>query len=141
MGNGIFTQANHFFTWLDGRSYPCKESTGHFGRTVETYSGWGELRKQKKSPHTEVLYVLALSTQKDERCLVLRSINNCSNDQLQDAIKLCALRLQEGQITQPAAEAILDRCYAELQRRLEWTDREKEKRRGQFAKDKEEARI
>lgn len=127
------------FTWLDGNTYSMQDSKGRFGRGSEYYSGWGELRAQKKSPHTQVLYCLCLikhgpDTNAPSPVLVLRSINNCTNDQLQDAIKLAALRLEEGKISHRDAEDILDRCYAELQRRLEWSDRVKEKNRGQFDK-------
>jgi hypothetical protein len=130
MANGIFFSDS--LTWLDGKSYHYKSDNSRFGRSVTHFVGWGELRKQKKSPHTEVLYVWSLSSHKpmgtEEPILVLRSINNCTNDQLRQAIQLAALRLEQKSIQQADAEFLLDRCYAELQRRLEWTDREKEKR-------------
>lgn len=128
----MYFSKNNFYTWLDGKQYPVKEAS-RFGRAAELYAGWGELRKQKKSPHTEVLYTLCLQSDTsvpEGQILVLRSINNCSNDQLQMAIRLAGVRLESHMITQQNAEFILDKCYAEIQRRLEWTDREKAKRNG-----------
>lgn len=145
---GIFRSG--FETWLDGAEYPLKEKV-LFGRAAERYHGWGEMRRQKKAPHTEVLYVYCLQME-DRRTpgtgepykagtLVLRSLSNCSNDQLQDAIKLAALRLEQGRITQAEAEMLLDRCYAEMKRRMDWTEREKEKRRGKHQGDQDKAPV
>lgn len=131
--SGYMTRANDI-VWLDGISYPTEAEKGRFGRIAEIYNGWGELRRQKKPPHTQVLYVwtkkYAIPGPNQVQTLVLRSINNCSNDQLRESIQLAAVRLEQHQITQTEAESILDRCYAELQRRMEWTDREKAKRNG-----------
>jgi hypothetical protein len=143
LGERIHEMAESYFTdkmsWVDGKVYPFKSDKSLFGRATTHYAQWGELRKQKKPPHTEVLYVWAMSTHSTvvpEPILVLRSINNCTNDQLREAIQLAALRLEQKTITQTDAEFLLDRCYAELQRRMEWTDREKEKR-GKPSKDEE----
>lgn len=131
---------NGYAVWLDGQTYPTKSDKSLFGRVSAYFTEWGEMRRQKKAPHTEVLYVYCLQDQKarlpgsggtvQANELVLRSINNCSNDQLQDAIKLVALRLEQHKITQLQAETLLDLCYAEIQRRLAWTESEKAKRNG-----------
>ncbi len=131
------TKVYMYDNWLDGTLYPIKDHKSAFGRTSESYVGWGQLRKQKKSPHTEVLYCYTLTGLHDGKFLVLRSINNCTNNELQDAIKLCALRLQEGKITHLEAEKILDLCYAQLQQRLEWT----EKSRGKSQKHEDQAPV
>jgi hypothetical protein len=107
--------------YLDGNYYPTEREKGLFGRVEKEFHGYGELRRQKKSPHTQVLYVWS----KQGQSLVLRSINNSSNDQIQQAIQWAGLKLEDHTLPQADAEMILDMLYAELKARLDWTDRKR----------------
>lgn len=147
MGQSTIRTIHNSVQWLDGIFYEVEldNKQSRFGRVSQKFRGWGEFRKQKKPPHTEVLYTFTLKYKvvgaNQVQSLVLRSINNCSNEELTNAIKLAALRLEDHCITQPVAEFLLDKCYAELQRRLDWTDREKGKKRGQSQNNQSQAPV
>ncbi|HEY6018676.1 MAG TPA: hypothetical protein VIY48_01945 [Candidatus Paceibacterota bacterium] len=102
-----------------------EKAKSRFGRLAKELGDLGELRRQKKEPHTEVLYVwipgaeaalLIDGTQPMGH--VLRSINNCTNDQLTQAIRLAGLLLSEHKLSQADAELALDMMYKELGRRV-----------------------
>ncbi len=96
-----------------------------FGRLVQSYGDYGELRRQKKEPHKEVFYIPVIlgqkySIEKDENSanVVLRSIQNCTSDQLTDHIRKVGKHLEAAAISQANAEYILDLLYAELGNRV-----------------------
>lgn len=98
-----------------------------FGRVVKDYDMMGELRRQKKEPHTEVLYIWVSDPAKaSERLkgtiwegMILRSVNNCTNDQLTQAIKSTGLLVDRHEVDQADAEVVLDLLYKSLQTRVE----------------------
>jgi hypothetical protein len=97
-------------------AYRMEWKKQRFGKLQKEYPGLGEIRKQKKAPHTEVLYVwLGLDTDKP----VLRSVPNCSNDQLTEAIRNAGKAVEEHKVTQRDGEQLLDLMYSELQRRVD----------------------
>lgn len=109
-----------------------------FGRVARDLGLLGELRKQKKEPHTEVLYVWAPPAQAYELdkkgnqiaspSIVLRSVSNLSNDDLTNVIRQVGQMTEAQSVDRSDAEFVLDMLYADLQRRQDWTDREKAKR-------------
>jgi hypothetical protein len=93
-----------------------------FGRMSKDYGELGELRRQKKGPHKEVLYIwiagnLAATYANGVQPTgpVLRSINNCTNDQLTEAIKLAGRMCANH--NQTNMEQALDLMYLELGKR------------------------
>lgn len=85
-----------------------------FGRLIRDYGGLGELRKQKKSPHKEVLYIFVYEPNKE---LALRSTNNSTAEQISASIRVVGEMATENRIARPDAEQLLDLLYAELQKK------------------------
>jgi hypothetical protein len=97
------------------------DSTGdRFGRCVKIYKFLGELRKQKKKPNKEVFYIWIESPA--EKKYVLRSVVNCTNDQLVASIRRCGEYVEAHKVNRPEGEDVLDFLYAELGRRTEVVD-------------------
>ncbi len=99
------------------------EEKQRFGRLLKSYGDFGELRRQKKAPHTEVFYIpvkyhvlgaLGASNYNED----LRSIQNCTSDQITEHIRYLGKNLEAGNIQQASAELILDLLYAELGKRV-----------------------
>lgn len=87
-----------------------------FGRMSKDFGELGELRRQKKAPRTEVLYIwVNVASQGD--AWLLRSINNCSNDDLTNAIRKAGELLSLHKVSQADAEQALDLMYLELGKR------------------------
>lgn len=109
-----------------------------FGRVTRDMGLLGELHKQKKEPHTEVLYVWAQPAKAFELdkkgnqiaspSLVLRSVSNLNNDELTEQIRKVGNLVETQGIDRADAEFVLDMLYADLQRRQDWTDKAKAKR-------------
>ena len=89
-----------------------------FGKAIKSYGDFGELRRQKKAPHLEVFYTPINEVVGNTVVEKLRSINNCSSDQITDAIRRIGMNLTGGNITQENAEFILDLLYQELGKRV-----------------------
>lgn len=111
-------------TIADGMAH---KQAQRFGRVEENFGEFGELRKQKKSPHKLVMYVYVYEVPKfpiggistpNARNRVLRSLQNCTSEQITDAIKFIGEGLTQARLVQVSAEKLLDWCYAELHRRL-----------------------
>lgn len=83
-----------------------ERSKPRFGQCVKVWPNVAELRRQKKAPHKEVLYVWLDVT--------LRSVNNCTNEQLTEAIRGVGSALENRIILQADAEYLLDALYLEL---------------------------
>jgi hypothetical protein len=96
-------------------------SGSRFGRLVREFLLFGELRRQKKSPHVEVFYIWVHSEAQKKK--VLRSINNCSNDQITDAIRNAGDLIERHMCDRSEGEQVLDIYYKELARRVEAAER------------------
>jgi hypothetical protein len=104
--------------WAHGDMGVQYDTSGdRFGRTVKTYPLLGELRRQKKKPHKEVFYIFVFS--ETERKYVLRSIVNCSNDQIVGAIRNVGEKIEGHEVARHDGEEVLDILYAELGRRAD----------------------
>jgi hypothetical protein len=99
-----------------------------FGRLVKSYGDFGELRKQKKEPHVEVFYIPVEAFEGTILSFVLRSLNNCSGEQITKHVARVGRNLEAGNLKQDSAEFILDLCYAELHRRIGREDQEKQQK-------------
>lgn len=94
-----------------------------FGQLTQNYGSFGELRRQKKEPHTEVLYIHVENDRKDRMSLTnLQSINNTPTPMIEDYMRRVGTGLSEHALLQEHAEKILDMCYAELNKRLQAQD-------------------
>jgi hypothetical protein len=95
-----------------------------FGQPVREFGCFAQLRKQKKAPRTEILYIQVNIWQtlpdgsKHLSGQTWRSINNASNNDLTDCIKCIAAGLEEGKIFAADAEFLLDTIYHEIGRRV-----------------------
>lgn len=87
------------------------------GRMIKDYPDLGELRRQKKAPHLEILYIWVNAANQGD-AWVLRSVNNCSNDHLTVAIRKTGELLAMHKVSQTDAEQVLDLLYAELGKRV-----------------------
>jgi hypothetical protein len=101
-----------------------------FGREARSFGDYGQLRKQKKAPHQEVFYIPISAAEAkgkkpqppgtayglNETCL--RSVNNCTGEQITEYIQKIGKHLEAGAISQENAEIVLDYAYAELNKRL-----------------------
>jgi hypothetical protein len=99
------------------RARMLEKSKSRFGRVEKDLGDLGELRRQKKEPHTQVLYVWVPGPD-DQHFTILRSINNCTNDELTEAIRYTGTLLVDHRLTQTDAELVLDLMYAELGKRV-----------------------
>lgn len=97
---------------LDTKPNPKKQ---RFGVVKNTLGGWAELRRQKKAPHKEILYIPSTPTYGETNWCAL---NHLPTDILERYMREIGTALQEKIITQENAELILDLCYAELGRRV-----------------------
>lgn len=89
-----------------------------FGKLHQNFGDFGELRKQKKAPNTEVFYFVVKVENEGQTVEVYRSLQNASSEQISSHIRMVGRHLEGGAITQQNAEIILDLCYAELNRRI-----------------------
>ncbi len=91
-----------------------------FGKLHQQFGDFGELRKQKKAPHTEVFYFQVDVTPENspEQIKVYRSLQNASSEQISAHVRMCGRHVEGGALSQSNAEIIMDLCYAELNRRL-----------------------
>jgi hypothetical protein len=85
-----------------------------FGRLIAEMGPLGQIRKQKKAPYTEILYVWVMSG----GVPALRSANNCSDEQLTLAIQDVGETVEHSPHLRSRAERVLDLLYAELARRV-----------------------
>ncbi len=89
-----------------------------FGRLTQSFGDFGELRRQKKPPHVEVFYtpvkVPPKGNESGRMPEVMRSVNNCSPEQLTESIRRIGIHLEGGTISQTNAETVLDFLYAAL---------------------------
>lgn len=105
-----------------------------FGQVVRDWGDVAQMRRQKKAPHKEVLYVwvTAIRGQPDDAkrnySKALRSVNNCSNDQIVEAIRNVGSAIESRAVSQVDAELILDLLYLELGQRSESADQLRAKR-------------
>lgn len=81
-----------------------------FGKLLQSFGEFGELRRQRKAPKLEVFYI---PLEKG-----YRSINNCKVEQLNDFIRKVGQHMESGEVSQKNAEIILDHCYTELNKRV-----------------------
>jgi hypothetical protein len=88
-----------------------------FGQCIKSYAHLGELRKQKKRPNKEVFYIWVHAL--NENKYVLRSIVNCTDDQLIDSIRRCGEYVESQRVNRIEGEVVLDILYTELARRSE----------------------
>lgn len=105
-----------------------QESKQRFGRVARNFHAMGELRRQVKAPHKEILYVWAKVPRsrdlidralRDTPVNVLKAINKITTEQLVESIRNAGKLLEEKSVTQVDAEFVLDLLYAELQNRTE----------------------
>lgn len=92
-----------------------QKTAQRFGRVVKSYPGFGELRRQTKKPNQEIFYLLIDFSSEGEA--VFRSLNNATNEQISDYIRSIASFIGRS-LAQEDGEYILDRCYVELNQRL-----------------------
>ena len=96
-----------------------------FGQPSREFGDFGQLRRQKKAPYKEVLYipVPAKELLKDGTehvgGFVLRSINNAGNDQLTDHVRKVAVAMESGELASGDAEVLMDMIYAEIAIRVQ----------------------
>lgn len=85
-----------------------------FGRVSRTFGGgqYGELRKQRRAPHKEILFILVKVPNSTN--LALKAIQSCTGEQITDVIQRIGDGLAHFLISQADAEYLLDACYAEL---------------------------
>lgn len=95
-------------------------SGDRFGRVQKFYPYIGELRRQKKKPHKEVFYTYVYVN--EFKKYILRSIMNCSNDQLVESIRALGEKIEAHTASRPDGEEVLDILYAELGRRSDVTE-------------------
>lgn len=99
-----------------------------FGRLVQSFGDFGELRQQKKAPKLEVFYI-PVKTQVKSRLPgsgkpiveteeILRSVNNCSSEQITDFIQVVGRNLEAGNLSQDKGETVLNYLYKEIERRV-----------------------
>lgn len=87
-----------------------------FGKLVKLWPGLGELRKQKKEPHVEVVYLMS-DVPGSPTPQVYYSLNHCTDLQLEAGIRRVGNALQAKAISQEDAEILLDKCYEEVHKR------------------------
>lgn len=99
----------------DSTNMPKKQ---RFGVVERNFGALGELRKQLKAPNKEVFYTWVEAKQGEYYGLVLRSICNCSNEQIIDSIRTAGENMSKGYAAEDDCEFVLDLLYAELARRV-----------------------
>lgn len=91
------------------------KNPSRFGKLKQGFGDFGELRQQKKEPKLEIYY---LPVKENPQTEVLRSVNNCPSDVINNWIMKIGQNLEAGNLKREYAEIILDFCYGELNKRL-----------------------